>query len=182
MKKKLLVALGTVAGLLVLAVVVLLAMGQRAAEGRNDHTVEIAAPPEVVWRYLEEPEKLKLWVAWLHEVRREPPGPDGVVRREVWVMDDPNTQGRMELAAELVEVTPPRLVHVKVGVPGSFDGWIRYELSALDGGRTRLAYTSHFAYGPWLFRLLEPLVTPQAQKKLVADLAKLKAVAEGAGT
>ena len=173
-------ALALVTGLAALAVLLLLAMKLRPGEGRNDADVEIARPPEVVFAYLVEPAKLRQWIGWLTDVRPEAPGPDGAPR-DVWVMADPKMRQPMLLRNRFTALEPPRVLEVETGVPGTFLGTIRYELTALDGGRTRLTYRSHFTYGPWLFKLLEPLVTPQAQKKLVDDLGKLKAAAEAGG-
>lgn len=178
--RKVWIGLGVVAGLVVVAVGALVIMGQRDAAGRNDTTIEIARPRDEVYAWITEPSKLTQWVDWLVEVRQDPPGPDGVVRREVWVMDDPNTRQRMELESTMLRVERPRLVSATVGVPGMFTGEVSYELTDLGGTRTRLDYRSRFTYGPWLYRLIEPLVTPEAQKKLEADLAKMKRLAEAA--
>lgn len=166
--------------LLLLAVVALVLLGRRAGAGRNDATIEIDRPREEVYAWISEPTKLTQWVDWLVEVRQEPPGPDGQVRREVWVMNDPNTQGRMELATTMTRIDAPRFVEATVSTAGMFDGTVSYELTEVRPGRTRLDYRSHFTYGPWLYRLIEPLVTPQAQQKLVSDLERLKQKAEAA--
>ncbi|MCU0622950.1 MAG: SRPBCC family protein [Gemmatimonadaceae bacterium] len=178
--RKIGIGVGIVVGLVVLAAGVLLAMGRRDGAGRNDASIEISRPPAVVYAWISEPAKLTQWVDWLVEVRQDPPGPDGVVRREVWVMDDPNTKARMELVSTMLRVDAPRFVSASVGLPGLFDGEVSYELTDLGNGRTRLDYRSHFTYGPWHYRLLEPLVTPEAQRKLETDLAALKRLAEAA--
>lgn len=165
-------------GVVLLAVAVLFAMGRREGAGRNDYTLEIARPPDVVYAWISDPPKLKQWVTWLVDVRRDPPGPDGVVRREVWVMDDPNTKSRMELETTMMRAEPPRLVEATVSVPGTFNGTVSYTLEPVGASRTRLSYRSHFSYAGWFFQLLEPLVTPEAQKKLVSDLETLRRLAE----
>lgn len=180
--RKLWIGLGFAAGLVIVAAGTLLAMGMRAGAGRNDATIEITRPREVVYAWISEPGKLTQWVDWLVEVRQDPPGADGIVRREVWVMDDPNTKSRMELVSTMLQVEVPRFVSATVFAPGVFDGEVSYTLTDLGNGRTRLDYRSHFTYGPWLYRLIEPLVTPEAQQKLEADLATLKRLVEATRT
>lgn len=176
--RKVWIAAGGLAGLVAVAVVVLVVLGRRKGAGRNDYTLEIARPPADVYTWIAEPAKLKQWVGWLEEVRRDPPGPDGVVRREVWVMNDPNSKSKMELVTDNMRVEPGRLVEARVSTPPMFSGEVSYALTDLGNGRTRLDYRSHFTYGPWYFRLIEPLVTPEAQKKLVMDLETMKRLAE----
>lgn len=167
-------------GLLVLAIVVLLALGRRPDAGVNRATIEIARPPAVVWSWLSEPEKLKQWVDWLVAVESDTTSPSGVGHREVWVMDDPNMKQQMRLPATVTAVDPPRSMSAHIAEPGSFDGDVSYTLEDLGNDRTRVTQLSRFKYTNPLYVLLEPLVTPEAQKKADSDFAKLKARAEAA--
>lgn len=173
------IALAAIAGLLALAAAVLLVLGRREGAGVNAYALEIARPPAEVFAWVEEPEKLKQWVGWLAEVRQVTPGA-GEVRREIWVMDDPNMKKRIEMEGRIRHIDKPRTMDVDVILPGTFEGNTHYALTDLGGGRTRLAYTATFRYIPFLYRLIEPLVTPEAQKKLVADMTKIKTLAEAA--
>jgi hypothetical protein len=54
---------------------------------------------------------------------------------------------------------------------------ISYELSDLNG-KTRLVLTGVANYKTWFAKLLEPVITPAAQKKLAEDTARLKALVQ----
>jgi hypothetical protein len=58
-----------------------------------------------------------------------------------------------------------------------FDGTSTWKLTDL-GGRTRFESEGSFRYHSAMFRLMEPLITPQAQKKQELDFAKLKSLIE----
>src|SRR5262245_50821938 len=98
--KRLVIALGIAAGVVVLAALVLLVLGQRADAGVLKGTLEVARRPEDLFPWVNDPERLKLWVSGLVEVRAETPGPRAVGTREVWVIDDPDTKRRIEVAGE----------------------------------------------------------------------------------
>ncbi|MFN7962707.1 MAG: SRPBCC family protein [Thermoanaerobaculia bacterium] len=168
----LLYILGGLFGLIVLAVVALLIAGARANAGRLLYTVEVPLPPSAVWPWLTETEKLKQWIGWVDEIRPLNPEVQGVGARELFVMSDPNMKGKMEMEVETTVFEPPHHVTVKVGVPKGFTGSVDYLLTDL-GGRTRIDYDGQFRYDHWFARLMEPLVTPQARKKVAEDLDRL---------
>jgi len=119
---------------------------------------------------LTEPEKLKAWVGWLVEVRREGD-------REIWVVEDRNNgNARMEIVAYDMREEPGRLF-AKLKVDGSFHGWNEYRLTDL-GGRTRLEMSGEYEYEHWFAKLLEPIITREATKKQDEDLARLKGLVE----
>ena len=156
------------AGLLTIAVGVLLVMGQRSGAGALNGSIEIARPAPVVKAWLTEPDHLKQWVSWLVEVRRVSP------TREVWVMEDRNNGNqKMEMIVDALEDTPT-LLRANVSAAGSFHGVSQWRLVDLGNNRTRLEQTALFVYDEWFARLLEPLITPAAQKKSDEDLARLK--------
>jgi hypothetical protein len=59
-----------------------------------------------------------------------------------------------------------------------FDGQQTYSVEDLGGGRARLDIDGRYNYSQWFAALLEPLITPAAEKKLVRDMARLKALVE----
>jgi len=180
--KRLGIVLGIAAGLVVLAALVLLVLGQRADAGLLKGTVEIARRPEDLFPWVNDPEKIKLWVGGLVEVRSETPGPRAVGTREVWVMDDPNLGRRIEVTGEITALEPDKLVSARISMPGAFEGESTATLTDAGPGLTRVDQVGRFTYTSWLARLLEPIVTSQARKKLVADLARLKEQSENAAT
>jgi uncharacterized protein YndB with AHSA1/START domain len=172
---------GALVGLAVLAVLILFALSKRPDAGKGEVSIEIAQPPTVVWAWITEPEKLKQWVGWLAAVESDTTTAMGVGHREVWVMDDPNAKEPMRLPAVVTAEDAPHSGSAHIEVPGSFEGEVSYVLTDLGGGRTRLTQKADFRYTNPVFALLEPLVTPEANKKMATDLARLKAKAEAAG-
>jgi uncharacterized protein YndB with AHSA1/START domain len=165
-----------VAAILVLSSMTLFALSRRADAGRNVAAVEVNRSPEQVFRYLTEPEKMKAWVSWLVEIRGTG---QGLGAKDTWIMEDPNYNGeRVSMDATVVAWDPPRAITVDISSPMGFTGKQTYKLVPIGEGRTRLETDGRFQYGPWYWQMLEPLVTPEAQKKLEGDLARLKAHAE----
>jgi uncharacterized protein YndB with AHSA1/START domain len=166
-------------GLLLVGAMILLALGQRHDAGVVRGSVEIARSPEAVWPWLTDPAKLRTWVGWVVEIRNVS------TNDEIWVMEDRNNgNARMEIHASTMALDPPRRIVEHLSVPQSFQGNQEYRLTNLGGGRTRLEVEGHWHYDQWLFSLMEPLVTPEARKKLVEDLERLKSLIEsskGAG-
>ena len=164
-------------GLLLAAVVaILVIMGYRTNAGHGHASVEIGASPEHLWPYLSDDEKFGQWVGWVVAVRGEKPAPDAT---RVIVMKDENNGGQlMEIKAKYMEFAPPTRLAVHLSVEGMFDGEQSYRLAALGDGRTRMEVDTRFQYVPWFARLMEPLITPAAGKKMAGDLAHLKSLAE----
>lgn len=171
------VILGSLVGIIVVGVGVLFALGHRDGARTIAATVEIARPADEVLPWLRDPERTKQWVSWLIEVQDQNPEVSGVGHREVWLMDDPNMNEIMALNNEVIELDDRHIV-VKVSADGMFTGESAYTLTDLGNGRTRLSNELHFEYEQWIASLFEPVVTPAAQKKLEADLARLVELAE----
>lgn len=166
---------GGLAGIVGLAVLVLLALSLRPGAGMVTGETVIDRPPAEVWPWIVEGERLMEWVAWLTEVEDLTPGVEGVGARRRWVMIDP-TMGdqRVEIEGEIIDFEPERRSTMSLESPGMFSGWGTYELVDLGDGRTRVEYVSEFSMHSWISRLLEPLVTWQASGKAADDLARLK--------
>jgi uncharacterized protein YndB with AHSA1/START domain len=166
-------------GLLLLAVVILLAIGMRPGAGRFETSIEIARPAPVVFSWITEPDRVKSWIGWMIEIRSLTPGQTGVGTREVWVMEDRNNNNqRMDIEVETTRVDPNRALEASLKAAMGFTGRVAYELEPLDANRTRLTYTASFDYANWLARLMEPLISRSAGQKLQEDLERLKQKAE----
>jgi len=63
---------------------------------------------------------------------------------------------------------------VHVEVPGQFDGDVLYTLTDLGNGTTRVEQDGRFTYASKLVSLLEPLLTPDAMRKMFDDMKRLK--------
>lgn len=165
------------AGIIVLAVVVLLALGQRADASRIRASVEIDRPAEQVWMWIEDPDKLKQWVSWAVEVKDE--GPQGVGRKRTIRMKDPTMGGQIvEIQSVCREHAPPRKMVVDLSAAVGFKGTVVYQLEDTGAGRTRLSTEGKYTYSHWLASLMEPIVTPQARAKNEGDLRTLKQLLE----
>jgi uncharacterized protein YndB with AHSA1/START domain len=165
-----------------LGAAVLLLMGHRSGAGHSHASIEIQASPERIWPWLEDSGRLKQWVSWLVDVRESPHGSQGVGGQRVWVMRDENNGGAlMEIPFTYTEYAPPARMTARTYTAGLFQGWEAYRLTDLGNGRTRVDSDGQYEYLMWMARLMEPLITPQAEKKMRADLAQLKLAVEQNG-
>jgi len=167
--------------LLVAGVLTLLVLGSGANANRLQTSVTIQRPPAEVWPWLYEPEKLKTWVSWLKEVRRDRDGSPATGAHMVWVMSDANNDGQMmNIAATVLAADAPRQYSVDLSVPGAFTGRAQYTLTDIGGGATRLEVDSRYTFEVWMAKLFTPLVISQARKKMDMDLQHLKSAVENA--
>ncbi len=150
------------------------AAGMRSGAGTNEIVVEINRPPSDVFPWLLEPEKLKQWIAGMTEMTQLTPGAVtvGTKSRDVVVMGSESTVMNVEITA----LEPNRLLAARIDAE-LFTDAVRYELSG-QNGKTRLAYSAVTSYKNWFAKLLEPIITSAAQKKLVQDTARLKALVQ----
>lgn len=174
-------AVGGLAGLILLGVLTLALLGLRPGAGVIASQIEIERPPQEIWPWLTEGEKIKQWVSWLVEVHDLTPRVEGVGARTRWVLIDPNLNDQeVEIFGECTAWEPPLVSTMRLDSPNMFTGTATYRLVDLGEAGTRLEYESEFRMSHWAARLFEPLVTPQARKKAEDDMAKLKELAESA--
>ena len=171
--------LGGLVAILVLAVLVIFVMGHRPGAGTLHGSVEIARSPEQVWPYLIEAPKLKQWVSWLAEVRDETPGMVGVGSKSTWVMNDPMTKKQMAIPATITAYDAPNRFSCRIEMAKMFTGDATYKLTPIATG-TRVEAISTWHYSDAFSQLMEPFITPEAEKKTRADLANLKKAVESA--
>jgi uncharacterized protein YndB with AHSA1/START domain len=158
---------------------VLFVLGLRSDANRLQASVVISAPASRVWPYLYEPDKLKSWVGWLVEVRRNANTPPAPGTEAVWVMEDRNNNNAlMEIKGKAVEVDPERKLVLDLSSEPMFRGTTLYTLTDLGNGQTRLESDSRYVIDNSFARLMMPLVIQQARKKLVADLDRLRSKVE----
>jgi uncharacterized protein YndB with AHSA1/START domain len=167
--------------LLIVPTVTLLVLDHRANAGVAVAAVEINAPPEQVWTWLDDGDKLKQWISWMVDVKYpDPQKTHGLGAKRVLVMKDENNGGMlMQIAETYTEYAPPsRLTAQVADTEGLFHEEASYRLVDLGSGRTRVEARSHAQYMQWFSNLLEPLITPQAEKKMAMDMARLKSMVE----
>ena len=144
---------------------------------RNEHSVEIGAPPEDVFPWLADSERRCRWMGALVESEPLTEGPAERGSRYRDVFEDLGQ--RIVLEAELVEVDEPHelVVHLTAD---AFEATITQRLDAANGG-TRLSAAIETTYTKLAGRVLAGVVTRHAQKQLEADLVRLKELVESQG-
>jgi uncharacterized protein YndB with AHSA1/START domain len=141
---------------------------------RNEHSVQIERPAAAVFPYLTDGEKLRQWVGGLVESTALTEGGARVGARSREVVEERGQ--RFELETEITRYAPNEVLQARITSKG-FETLSTYRLQE-DGGRTRLTSVLESRYTMLLARLLAPIVTRQAQKKLEADLDRLKRLVE----
>lgn len=159
-----------------LFLVVMTVLSRRSGAGQNSFTVSIDRPPAEVFPWLIEPYRLTRWIDGL-ESSTPFPG-DSAVRggrsREIIIVGG----NRYTLVTEIADIRRDTLLIVHIeSEPKGFTVDARYELTETGLG-TRLKYTGLADYAGMFARVMEPLVTPQSQKKVEADMKRLKQLIE----
>jgi uncharacterized protein YndB with AHSA1/START domain len=144
---------------------------------RNEHAVEIAAPPGEVFSWLADSERRCRWMGALVESEPLTEGPPAEGSRYRDVFEEFGQ--RIELEAELVELDEPRTLVVQLDAD-AFEATISQRLEERAAG-TLLAVEIETTYTKLAARLLASVVTRHGQKQLEDDLARLKALVEGEG-
>lgn len=174
------IILGSIAVLVFLMVASLWLAGMRDGAGRNEAQIVINKPAAEVMTWVVEPDKLKQWVGgFISSKDLSNVGMKVGAKGETVVGDPKRPDVKYVIQDELTAYEPGKLIELKMTAPGTFHGSVRYEFSE-TGGATTAKFTGQFEYDKWYFRLMEPLITPSAQKKTEEDMARLKAVVEAA--
>ena len=173
------IVVGSLVGLLVLAVAILAVIGSRPDANRMHSSITIRQRPETVWPWLYEPRRLKQWVSWLVEVKHaddEPPVPG---KESVWVMEDRNNNNAlMQIVSRVASVQPAQSLSVDLSSAGAFHGHASYALTDLGDGQTRLESESRYIFDNWFARFMTPVVLVFAKQKATGDLAHLRELVE----
>jgi len=170
--------LGGLAAFVVLCIAALWLAGMRPSHGRNSGTVEINRPAAQVWRYLTDDELTKKWLSGL-EIQHVTPGVTGA--GEKLRLKERYKDEMVEMEMTMVRVEAPR--HMEFTLEGlgnpsnSFTEKAEYVLEEKDR-KTRVKLSGYTEYHGLFVRLMEPLITPAADKKLAEDLSRLKALVE----
>ena len=141
---------------------------------RTDHSVEIARPPEVVFRHLLEPELMKRWIGGLVEFTPLDEGPRLGSRSRQRVEQAGRT---WEVESEIVELVPERRLAART-TASTFTTVLAYDLEPTDDGGTRLTGTVETKFGGLGGRLLGGVAARAAERKLASDLERLKTLLE----
>lgn len=138
--------------------------------------VEIAAPPERVWSFLDDDAKLPLWMPEIVETTY-PDGRDGADPVGTRFLQKLKEGGRVkEYPGVVTAYEPPRLLAIRMG-EGSFTVDVTYRL-AEDAGGTRLDYRADITLASLLTRILGRLFRPLTMRIVRRHMANLKRLAE----
>ena len=165
--------------LIVGGIVALFALGLRPGAGTLVSDITIARPPAIVWRWLTEPVRIARWTSWVADVKQDSLAPGAAGSRQSWQLVDPNLHDRVPITGTVTEQDAPRMLRMQVRTPGLFESVRTWTLEPVAGG-THLSQTERVHYDVWAARFMEPLVTPQAQRRMAGDQARLKQLAESA--
>ena len=170
---------GGIAALVVLCAAGLWLYGLRPSHGRNSATIEINRPAAQVWRYMTNDELTKKWVSGLEEIRHMTPGVTGAGEKLYLVEAYEGERFPMEMTIERV-VEPRELTFVLIGVGDPSNSFTEKGIYLLEEheGKTRLTLAAQTDYHGFLPRLMEPIITKQADAKVAGDLARMKALVE----
>ena len=135
----------------------------------------IAKPPEEVFPYLFDDDKVPQWTTGLERYERLDGGAlgKGSKFREVLEVSGQRIDGELEITA----YDPPRGAESRTEVRG-VDLIFRYDLQP-DGSGTRLTQSVEAKGGGLKGRVLIPVIQPHLERKLEADLNALKALLNG---
>ncbi|HKR13754.1 MAG TPA: SRPBCC family protein [Pyrinomonadaceae bacterium] len=137
---------------------------------RNEIVAHFDRPVEEVFAYVDDDDKVKLWIGGLLETRRTTAGKPGVGSKFHQKLQIGKRV--MELDGELLEYERNRRVRVKMNFHlGEMNATYNFTES---GGCTELAYTCDSHYRSLFYRLLSPLIKRMAQQKLREDFARLQ--------
>lgn len=142
---------------------------------RFRHSVLIKCEPEVVFGWIEDPNRARRWQPDVAggEVLRAEPGMVGTQFREV-LQDD---RGRVEMHGRITEFQPGTSMAVRLK-GGGMTVTARYQVSPHPAGT--LLHADQSLSLPGLARLLEPLIRRRVAAPARADLQRLKHLCENA--
>jgi uncharacterized protein YndB with AHSA1/START domain len=136
-------------------------------------SVEIARPPEEVFRYVTDASRVPEWQESAVDAHPEGSGPPAVGSRSV--VTRRVGRGERKMTMELTDYSPPRSWGGR-GIDGPVRGIVKGTVEPLDdGARSRVTIELDFE-GHGIGKLLVPLVVRrQAQREMPGNMEALKA-------
>ena len=137
------------------------------------HSVTIPRPPEEVFPWLLEADRVPQWTSNLE--RYEPEGavgPGSTIRQRLEVSGQ-----TVDVAMEVVRYEPPREAQTRFSTNG-VDIEATYLLTP-DGTGTRLTQSLEAKARSFAARLIVPAVQPRLERKLIGDLERLQSLLSG---
>jgi uncharacterized protein YndB with AHSA1/START domain len=139
---------------------------------KTERSTDIAKPPEEVFPYLFEADKVPQWTTGLHGYERLDSGALGPGSK---FQENLEVSGqKIDAVLEVTAYDPPRGAEARTEIRG-VDVAFTYAL-APNGGGTRLTQTVEASGGGLKGRVLIPMIQPYLERKIEADLAALAAL------
>ena len=135
------------------------------------HSIEVSRPPEEVFPWLLEEDKVPQWTSDLQRYEQQ-----GPLRQGARVRQTLTVAGGITLDMEITRYDPPSGAETRFETNG-VDVVSAYALERHDG-RTRLTQTLDAKAGSFTARMLIPVVQGRLEKKLTEDLERLREVLE----
>jgi len=136
---------------------------------KTERSTDIAKPPEDVFPYLFEADKVPQWTTGLSSYERLDGGALGTGSK---FRENLEVSGqKIDAELEITAFAPPHRAESRTEIRG-IDVISTYEL-APSGAGTRLTQTIEASGGGLKGRVLIPVIQPHLEKKLDADLAAL---------
>jgi len=135
-----------------------------------EHTVSIPRPAAEVFPWLFDEDKVPRWTSDLESYERLDQGPLSVgsrIRQALVVGGQ-----RLSFELELVRLEPPHAAEGRFSLQG-FEATNLYSLAEADGA-TRVTQAIDARAKSFKARVLAPALEPRLQRKLEADLARLR--------
>jgi uncharacterized protein YndB with AHSA1/START domain len=142
---------------------------------RAEHTVVVARPPAEVFPYLLEPDLMRRWIGGLVEFTPVDDAPRVGARSRQKVEQAGRT---WDVDSEIVELVPDRRLAARA-TSSAFASTLSYALEPVPEG-TRLHGTVETRLRGITGRLLGGVAARAAERKLVADLGRLKRLLDDA--
>jgi uncharacterized protein YndB with AHSA1/START domain len=168
-------------GLFVLLIAALWLWGLRTGHDVILAEVLIDRPAPQVFRYLADDDLVKKWIGGLVEIKNISIPPDGSQVGRKFHIGELYKDQRVDMELTVTRYEKDRALSIYItslGDPNNgFTETGDYTL-AEENGSTRLRFEVHTKYVGFFPRLFEPLITPEAGKKLTEDLQRLKQLVE----
>jgi uncharacterized protein YndB with AHSA1/START domain len=142
---------------------------------RTERSAVISAPPDEVFPYLFEEDKVPRWTTGLEGYERLDAGALGRGARFRQALNVSGQRFTVEL--EVTAYDAPHRAESRFELRG-IDVTNTYSLTA-DGGGTKLTQSVEAKGGGLKGRVLMPVLQPHLERKLEADLAALRALLDG---
>lgn len=151
----------------------------RPNRGTFEASVLIHESPAIVYAALLNPDMTKKWISGISEITQVP---SGTVRvgTKFFILEDFIGQWA-EMVEEITQLNPPHLVKYQVESivkPSTHYSEKGEYLIVEEEGGTRFTLKGHMEFHSFLYRLLEPLITPFIRSKLAYDQKTLKELLE----